>query len=90
MIYLLFVNRDSTVSTATDYDLGFDPTVEAIHLFSFPQSSNRLRDPFSFLSNGYRGLCREGYKGRREKLTAHSHLLARLRTLELYLHLAVP
>jgi hypothetical protein len=54
--------------------------------FCTPQRSEWLWGPFSLVPNGYRGFFPQGDGGRDVNLTAHLHLVPRLRTVELYLH----
>jgi hypothetical protein len=76
-------SRDSIVGLMTGYWLD-DRCVGVrvpvgLRIFSSPRRPDRLWDPPSLLSNGYRGLFPRGQSGQGVKLTTHLQLVPRSR-----------
>jgi hypothetical protein len=76
-------SQDSVVGIATGYGLDDRGVGVAVpvrsRIFSSPRRPDRLWDPSSLLSNGYRRLFPGGYSGRCVKLATHLQLAPRPR-----------
>jgi len=77
-----FVSRGISVNIATQLRARRPEfnSRRKLGFFPLPPSPNRLWNPPSLLSNGYRELYSRKCRGRGAKLTTHFHLAARLRT----------